>query len=325
MKAISMRCTQEQFDKIKDKLSNYNLKKVKEFESYPYLVNNFWGGVGNLTNLHDSVKMQYDRTVFEEWDEDVFLEYCGVEAFPEHWYLVGDDNNFEVLESWRKSVCSSNWRCSTGLKGYKMLLSKNVNDGSNYFGGRLSTLLKDRDYTHYKPITFEQFKKHVLKQKDMQQKLTVPITDVVKIHDIACSGWKKTIAEYLKRVNPKLEITFTQQEVDDMFKAANDVQTPVLESVFGKKVPVIDYDKIVPGSVVRIQSTGQEINSANTGVDFGKPVTVVFFKTKHHVNPSGNVDKTGRYGSYCTFLQEGKIAVFAADATVDYITEVIQY
>jgi hypothetical protein len=69
-----------------------------------------------------------------------------------------------------------------------------------------------------------------------KQKLTVPVTDVLEIHSIACDTWKSKIAtDYLPTVDKNQNITFKQYEVDAMFKAATISQLPVLERIFGKK------------------------------------------------------------------------------------------
>jgi len=95
----------------------------------------------------------------------------------------------------------------------------------------------------YTEISFENFEKLVLnkeiktttKTKPImsKQKLTVSITEVLEIHKIACTTWKETIAKYLTRVDSDQNITFTQEEVDAMFKAATSSQLPKLEDIFG--------------------------------------------------------------------------------------------
>jgi hypothetical protein len=86
--------------------------------------------------------------------------------------------------------------------------------------------------------TKEEFEKqNINKQVMTKQKLTVPVTDVLEIHGIACINWKETIAgKYLPRVDKDQNITFNQEEVDAMFKAATVSQLPILESIFGKQV-----------------------------------------------------------------------------------------
>jgi len=322
MKPIAMRCTQKQFDKIKNKLSHLSFIMMDDdFTEGTYLINNLSGVIGSISNIEEEGKNSYDRTVFEEWDEDVFLEYCDVEVFPKDWYIEATEENFSVLDEWRFNQTGE--KC-TSFKVGKTLLSKHMYDVSYYYLGSAQAVTIDEDYKDYKRITFDQFKKHVLKQPDMGQKLTVPITEVKRIYDIACSGWKKTIADYLKRVDANLDITFTKVEVDTMFKAANGSQTTVLESVFGKKVPAIDYDRITTGSVVKIRSTGQCINDLGH-IDEDEEAYVVFFKTPHGIFNDGEVFKTEHYGNYCTFIQNGKIILFSAHTKIDYITEVISY
>ncbi len=91
----------------------------------------------------------------------------------------------------------------------------------------------------YTEISFETFEKLVLnkeiKTKHImsKQKLTVPITEVLEIHKIACTTWKETIAKYLTRVDSDQNIFFTQEEVDKMFEAATKTQLPKLEDIFG--------------------------------------------------------------------------------------------
>jgi hypothetical protein len=82
---------------------------------------------------------------------------------------------------------------------------------------------------------------HLLNQENKtvmtQQILTVAITEVLKIHSIACSSWKSIIANaYLPRVDNAQNITFNQHEIDAMFKAATETQLPTLENIFGKQV-----------------------------------------------------------------------------------------
>lgn len=105
----------------------------------------------------------------------------------------------------------------------------------------------------YTEISFETFEKLVLnkeiktKKVMSKQKLTVGITDVLEIHRIACSGWKGTIAGYLSRVNSDQNITFTQEEVDAMFKAATKTQLPKLESIFGAQHKELTLTELANG------------------------------------------------------------------------------
>lgn len=156
------------------------------------------------------------------------------------------------------------------------------------------------------------------------QKLTVPVTDVLKIHSIACSTWKEKIAAYLTRVDSKQNITFTQKEVDTMFDSATPGQRPTLVEIFGEKI-TIDFDRIKTGSKVKIKFSGKHVLGIDT-FDLSKPVDVVFFKTPHGIEPGGvQFFKKSYYDSYVTFHQNGKFALFSSHADIDYIVEVIEY
>lgn len=80
MKAISMKCTQEQFKSIKPKLIGLEDFSNNDFENFPYLTSplnkNHW------VNNHNKSTMVKTREVFETWDEKVFLEACGIETKP---------------------------------------------------------------------------------------------------------------------------------------------------------------------------------------------------------------------------------------------------
>jgi hypothetical protein len=84
----------------------------------------------------------------------------------------------------------------------------------------------------------------------LKQKLTVSITDVLEIHRIACSNWKETIAKYLSRVDSDQEITFDQEEVDAMFKAATTSQLPKLEDIFGAQHKEYTLKDIADGKLL---------------------------------------------------------------------------
>jgi len=82
---------------------------------------------------------------------------------------------------------------------------------------------------HFEVIEDVQNNKTVMSK----QKLTVPVTDVLEIHKIACTNWKQIIVNYLSRVNSDQNITFNQEEIDEMFEAATNNQKPLLERIFG--------------------------------------------------------------------------------------------
>lgn len=247
IKPIAMKCTEEQFNAIRKILLDNGLVigYLSKFEEPVYLVNNLNGVHGYVCNLGDDSKNDHQRTVFEKWNQDTFLEYCGI---------------------------------------------------------------KTEKQT----------------EKNMGYKLTVPVTDVLKIHKVACSNWKRIISNYLTRVDSEQNITFTEKEVDDMFAAATSEQKPVLTEIFGEKKKEIDYDRLKTGSKVMIKYTGQHCNGIE-GIDTNQPVDIVFYKSPCYISNNNMFGTGDGYQRFIVFYQNGKFAMFRSEQRVDYITEVIEY
>ena len=79
-RAIAMRCNKEQWDAIKSKLVGLLLYSTPGFDSFPYLVNNCGGDLGVINNFSSKNKRDYNREVHENWNEQIFLESCGIET-----------------------------------------------------------------------------------------------------------------------------------------------------------------------------------------------------------------------------------------------------
>ena len=160
----------------------------------------------------------------------------------------------------------------------------------------------------------------------MTQKDTVKVTDVLKIHEVACESWKETISIYLSRMDKDQNITFLQWEIDKMFSAATNDQLKVLEEVFGKVVVSIEFDKLKTGSIVKLNPNKLGQCVGGTGdMNLDKAVNVVFYKTPHSIDADGKFKNKCYYDSYCTFEQDGTFARYSFVEVVDYLTEVIEY
>ena len=327
IKPIAMKCSEEQFNAINHKLSNFNTEECCSWQPYDYLINNFNGKLGRIGNARADRKDRHNRTVFEEWNEQTFLEYCGIESFvlPEKWCVEITGSNREVLLDWVRKQ-----RYYTGIfehlfVGGAVVLSKHPIDDSYLWTGDINGL--ESEHSNFKLITFEQFQKYVLKEEPIMKKYTnytVPATDVLKIRLIACETWKSMFTSYLKRIDDQNNVTFDSAEIDAMFKAATYEQRPVLVEVFGEPAKAIEWDRIKTGSKVMIQHTGQHCSGINS-IDLSKPVDVVFYKTPHNINGDGIFQSKSGHSGYCTFHQDGKYVLFAAHNNVDYITQVIEY
>lgn len=83
--AIAMKCNQEQFNLIKDKLEGkieFYSVSAKEFEKYDYLVNCDFGRLSNVNKLDFKHIWRQSPEIHETWNEKIFLEACGIETIP---------------------------------------------------------------------------------------------------------------------------------------------------------------------------------------------------------------------------------------------------
>lgn len=159
-----------------------------------------------------------------------------LEILPRKWCVEATKENWKILFEWAKFTWDWNER------------NKYITSNKSHMDS-----LEEGNYTE---ISFETFEKLVLnkttKTKPImsKQKLTVGITDVLEIHKIACPTWKETIAKYLTRVDSDQNITFTQEEVDEMFKAATSSQLPKLEDIFGAQHKELTLEDIANGKLL---------------------------------------------------------------------------
>ena len=74
-RAIAMKCNQEQWDAIKDKLVGCRPFRIEPFEKDFYLALYNDKSITNGTIMFDN-----DKEVHETWNEQIFLEACGIET-----------------------------------------------------------------------------------------------------------------------------------------------------------------------------------------------------------------------------------------------------
>ena len=331
MKPIAMKCSDEQFETILPILEENGvaIKDVSSFEHVPYLTNCLDNVLGRVSNILKENRWKYGRAVFEEWDQDIFLQYCGIETVPmfiptamkctmEQFLSIEPI----LLEHRKKTHDITNdfqYRCY--LINYHDLGITNLQKESFYI---------DEARVRYETWDGDLFLKNCgieVKQKEHMNKVYErSIEDMMKIHNVACSTWKTIILEeYIRKVNPHDGmIEVTEKEIDKMFNAATPAQVPVLEEVFGKQKKEIEWSKIKTGSKVMIKYTGQQCGGF-LNIDKSKPVDVVFWKTPHLIQGDGEFCATGAYPSYCTFHQNGNYVLFSSHENTDYVTEVVEY
>lgn len=158
--------------------------------------------------------------------------------------------------------------------------------------------------------------------KTTTMKTRITAAELLELHSIACSKWKGYFAKAFTRLSAEQTLEFDLTEIGDMFKAAADVQKPVLEKIFGKQQKPIDFSKIKTGSVVMIQSTGKECRGIGV-IDAEKPVEVVLYKSDYFIGSSSDFRLNNQNMKYTTFYQNGTYIHFVHDENA--ITSVISY
>jgi hypothetical protein len=257
----------------------------------------------------------YKAFTFKEWEE-----MKENKTPPQYWYIKVTEETLDTVNKVRAKQKENNEPIK--LNDWYYYGNYNNYDG---FGGLCLSTIQEKNLLE---LSLDEFKSYFLEEefitkKSNKMKLTVSITEVLKIHKIACSTWKSKIANYLTRVDSEQNITFTQLEVDEMFKAATSEQKPVLTKIFGEQ-NIIEWDKIKTGSKVMLQHS-EEIMGGQNSTNYAEPFNVVFWKTPHSIDCENIFKKTASYNIVSTFHQNSNFILFSADISVDYITEVIEY
>jgi hypothetical protein len=274
-------------------------------------------------------RWMYGRAVFEEWDQDIFLQYCGIETKPKFiptamkCTMEQFQSIHPILEAHGKRIydITNDFDTRCYLVNNHDLGITNLHEGSYYIGeARVRCETWDGDlFLKNCGINVKQNKENM-----NQKSVNVSVTDMMKIHNVACDTWKnKIMRELIFTADPLFgTIIVTQKQIDAMFNAATPDQVLVLEEVFGKKE--IEWDKIKTGSKVMIEYIERHCFGIHN-IDTNKPVDVVFWKTPHYIIGSGEFCAEGRYSSYCTFHQNGNYVLFASQENTDYVIDVVEY
>lgn len=252
MRAIAMKFTQENWDSIEPILSS-NARNFQYFDGsisyYPYLITNYDGRIGCIGNT--DIKEYYGRTVYETWDKNIFLEACDIKVednddsfiLPQTWYVEVDKENVDVLSEWR-----------FGNNYEKLDIGKIT--GMYDWGkgtGWQSGIKKEHNYTANRnwenKITFEQFKKYVLKQednmnnnKDNRFPFNLNPKQAQQIIDIACQTWQSKLAGKWATNIVMNKITIIEESFyKEMRKACTSEQNQLFDTIFGKDVPQHNY------------------------------------------------------------------------------------
>jgi len=100
---IAMKCTQEDWESIKDDLKELEIFSVHNFEIYEYLTNYFGRDnncIGNIFKGH--FRLKDCEEVYEKFDANIFLNACGIDYYevvksekPTHYQT---ENNIDIID-----------------------------------------------------------------------------------------------------------------------------------------------------------------------------------------------------------------------------------
>ena len=243
---ITMDCNQQQFDAIKPILEKHGFKfdiGGWDFTCWPYLTNNYGGCIRDLTKIignapdRDSPYRPYGG----QWNQELFLQCCGI--VQQHTFQVEDKVRLKqgITKEQMDDMCK---KTNVGFPSPMVAdFNKALDDPKHEFvvrevsSSNNTMKLRYNNDSWYWPIeAFEPINHTEMKT------YKVTIDQLKQIHDVACGTWKTKIKSLI--TDPFADhVELSQQQVDEMFKAALNGQRPVLVSVFGEPEKHCPYKK----------------------------------------------------------------------------------
>lgn len=131
---------------------------------------------------------------------------------------------------------------------------------------------------------------------------TISVSDLKKIHDVACDSWKRKIEAMVKPFEDT--VTLTEEQIGKMFDAANDSQAKLLEQVFGERFTngLFDFGyehtitTSVYGGTMHIREVYATGGNRHREVGFNEMYTPVIV-----IDGKETELKTGQHGAYIKF------------------------
>jgi hypothetical protein len=152
------------------------------------------------------------------------------EPLPEKWCILRNLENYNKINNWlNENIGSKKYYGNDNFIHYP---NNRTRDGFR-FGHHLYENIQDG----YKKITFEQFKKHILKETTMETR-KITSEQAQSIIDIACDRWRTILSEkWGKHIVLKSEITVDEKFYLEMRKACTNPQNELFDKIFGKDEP----------------------------------------------------------------------------------------
>jgi hypothetical protein len=167
---------------------------------------------------------RYQEITFEEFKKYVLMEQPEIELNPK--FKVGDK---VIIKKDSGGYGTGGWRGEfqyiIQTQGY-LTISQEY---ANQYGTQIIKFEESMYEASSRWLTL------CTETKTEMKTYNIKISDLKKIHDVACDSWKTKIKSLIP-VPFAESIELSQTQVDEMFKAATTDQRPVLVSVFGEPV-----------------------------------------------------------------------------------------
>lgn len=219
---------------VKSDISNSNWKKVIAYLNKIHVKDWFRGtddayyGFDGGTS-YKGTNVCYDLSSFKNTPViltiEEFVEMTEGFVLPEKWCIKRDNKNDKIVTDFINDYSES----------IHCYLDYNRENPYLHYAKGISS--NSKPWNNYTEITFEQFKKHVLKQKETMK--TITHTQAQQIIDIACITWKvKLAAKWSKEIVLKETIEISDNDYQEMRKACTSEQHKLFDEIFGKDKPL---------------------------------------------------------------------------------------
>lgn len=226
---VSMRCTQEQYDKdLKQPLLEMGYQEgdlTRPFDWCDTLYTNYNGCIGLLGITSCKNGNDLNRHFIDHYNPQLFLALAAMTDSPdgikgEWWKYVGKSGYvFTSGRLYKQITKSINFECAF------------VNDKDASDGWHPNNHKKFTKPTKDEIIQFFTNKNNT--KQPVMDKIVVKKADFKKLHDMACTGWKPRLDKVVAPFVYDDTISFAPSFVEEMRKACTDTQRPVFESIFG--------------------------------------------------------------------------------------------
>lgn len=199
--------------------------------------------------FEESIELVEEFVLSGNWCIEKSIELVEF-TLPEKWCIRCTEENYQVLNAWRLSrIDRDRGFDGQGIRGFWVVSSWGDRSYFSY------TFSMPEGYTE---ITFEQFKEHVLNEKEVNKKRTITAKEAQAIIDIACPRWKPRLANlWALDIVQRKDIEIVEPFYKEMRAACTKKQHELFDKIFGKDSKPFVSSMLRIGEVMVANCTGQ--------------------------------------------------------------------